>query len=69
VESTKKYTKKNSQAKQKKQSRRDTDTTRQVRRLLDKPQIELLGRASDTVTSDNRTSASNDNKNYHFVST
>ncbi len=31
-----------------------------------KPQTKLLGRASDTIPSDNRTSASNDNKNYHF---
>ncbi len=34
--------------------------------LLDKQQIELPGRASDNVPSDNRTIASNDNKKYHF---
>ncbi len=39
-----------------------------VQQSLDEPQIELLGRASDTVSGDNRKSASNDNKNYHFVS-
>jgi hypothetical protein len=31
--------------------------------------IESPGRASDTIFSDERTSASNDNKQYHFVST
>ncbi len=40
-----------------------------AQRLLDKQQIELLGRASDTVFSDKRTSASHNHKKYHFVST
>ncbi len=50
-------------------SHHDTYTTGHARPSLDKPQIELLGRASDTVPSDNRTSASNNIKNYHFFST
>jgi hypothetical protein len=37
--------------------------------LLDKQRIELPGRAGDTVFNDERTSASNNNKKYHFVST
>ncbi len=53
----------------KEQSRCDTYATRHAWRLLDKPQIEPLGRASDTVPRDNRTSTSNNNKNYNFVST
>jgi hypothetical protein len=66
-----KTAKKNLQAEQKKnkkQSHRDTYTTCQAQQLLDKLQIELPGRASDAVPSDDRTSASNDNTNYHFVS-
>jgi hypothetical protein len=66
-----KTAKKNLQAEQKekqKQSRCDTYTMHHVRWLLDKPQTNLPGRASDTVPSDDNTSTSNDNKNYHFVS-
>jgi hypothetical protein len=53
VGSTSKHTKKILQAKQIKQSRRDTYATHHVRLLLDKPQIESLGRASDTISGDN----------------
>jgi hypothetical protein len=61
------YKKELASKKNKKQSRRDTYTTRHTRRLLDEPRIKLLGRASDTVSGDNRLGMSNDNKNYHFV--
>ncbi len=37
-------------------------------KLLDKPLTGLLGRASDAVPSDDRTSARDNNKNNHFVS-
>jgi hypothetical protein len=61
VGSTTKHTTKNLQAKHKKPSRRDTNAMRHAQQsLLDKPQIELLGRASDTIPSDNRTSTSDD---------
>ncbi len=40
-----------------------------ARQLLDKQQIELSGRAGDTIFSDKRTNTSNDNKKYHFVGT
>ncbi len=59
---------KRSRKQKKKQSHRDTNAMCHARWLLDKPRIESLGRASDTIPSDNRTSTSNDNKNYHFVS-
>ncbi len=45
-----------------------TYTTRHARQSLDNPQTESLGRASDTIPSDDRTSTSNDIKNYHCVS-
>ncbi len=67
VGSTTKHTKIDSQAKQKKQSHCGTYAMRCAGRLLDKPQIRSPGRASDTIPSGNRTSASNDNKNYHVV--
>ncbi len=67
VGSTTKHTKKNLQAKHKKQSHCDTYATHHAQRLLDKPRIVLPGRASDTVSSGDRTSASDDNKNYNFV--
>jgi hypothetical protein len=54
--------KKNSKALQKKTSHCDTYAMCHARRLLDKPQIESPDRASDTVPSDKRTSASNDTK-------
>jgi hypothetical protein len=68
VGSTTKHTNNELASKTKKQSHCDTYATRHVQRLLDKLQTKLLGRASDTVPSGNRTSASNSNKNYHFVS-
>jgi hypothetical protein len=70
VGSTTKHTKKELANKTRKKSHRDTNAMRHAQLLLDKPQTELLGRASDTVPSDDITSASNDNnnKNYHFVS-
>ncbi len=51
------------------QSHRDTYAMHHAQQLPDKPWTELLGRASDTVPSDSRTSASDNNKKYHFVST
>jgi hypothetical protein len=63
--SNKTYKKKNLQAKQKNWSHHDMYAMPHARRLLDKPQIKSPDRASDTVPSDERTSASNNNKNYH----
>ncbi len=40
-----------------------------MQQSLDKQQIKSPGRASDTVFNDERTSASNNNKEYHFVGT
>jgi hypothetical protein len=40
-----------------------------MQQSLDKQQIKLPGRAGDTVFSDKRTSTTNNNKKYHFVST
>jgi hypothetical protein len=40
-----------------------------MQQSLNKQQIELPGRALDTVFSDKRTNASKDNKKYHFVGT
>jgi hypothetical protein len=51
----------------KKLSLHDTYVMRHAQQLLDKPQIKLLGRASDTTPSDDRTSTCGNNKNYHFV--
>ncbi len=48
-------------------SRYGTYAMHHTRRSLDKPRTELPGRASDTVPSDDRTSASDNNKTYHFV--
>jgi hypothetical protein len=56
-------------SKTKKRSHRDTYAMCHARRLLDKTRPKLPGRATDTVPSDNRTCASDNNKNYHFVST
>ncbi len=52
----------------KKQSCRDTYAMCHARQLLEKPRIESPDRASDIVPSDERTSMSDDNNNYHFVS-
>ncbi len=64
--STTKHTKKELASNKKRQSHCDMYAMHHVHRSLDKPQIELLGRASDTIPSGYRTSASDNNKNYHF---
>jgi hypothetical protein len=64
----KSYKKRTRKQNMKEQCPCDTYNTHHVQQLLDKLQIELFGRASDTVPSDNITSASNNNKNYSFVS-
>jgi hypothetical protein len=49
-------------------SHHDTYATCHAWRSLDRPLIKSPDRASDTVPSDDRTSESDVNKNYHFVS-
>jgi hypothetical protein len=40
-----------------------------MQQMLDKQWIESPGRAGNTIFNDKRTSASDNNKKYHFVST